>query len=115
MDKIQGSQFYAYLTGNNMDYDLCSQIVLVVYDGSTEQIVWRFVKQTDPVQYPDAYIIEKSEDPDYKLKIFITEAMTLALQPGTYKMEAKRVIAGIKQPVMKSRSVFLTITKTLTD
>jgi hypothetical protein len=112
MDIIQGEQFTRYIGGTNIGYSQCDQIVLVCYECSTKAIAFTFVKVADPL-YPGAALLEPSDDPDYELKIFVTEAMTENLRPGTYKMEAKRVISGVKQPIAKGREAFMTVSKTL--
>ena len=112
MDIIQGEQFTRYIGGVNIGYDQCDQIILLCYDCATKETAFVFVKVADPA-YPAAGLIEKSDDTEYELKIFVTEAMTENLRPGTYKMEAKRVISGVKQPIAKGREPFFTVSKTL--
>ena len=92
-----------YIAGSNIDYDLCDQIVLSIYNADTGAVALNFVKAFD-TDYPSSAttnLLAKSVSADYKLQIFVTEAMTKALAPGSYYMEAKRVISGVQQPIIK--------------
>jgi|WetSurMetagenome_2_1015567.scaffolds.fasta_scaffold01806_12 hypothetical protein len=109
MEILQGEQFTRYITGTNIDYDTCSQIVLRVYEKTTGKIALTFVKVADEETYSGAELLTKSDTTDYKLKVFITSAMTKELNPGIYCMEAKRVISGEDQPIIKGVQDFFTV------
>lgn len=113
MDIIQGEQFWRYIGGTSIDYAGCSQIVLHVYNQSTKETAFTFVKVADPVKYPGSALLVASNDPAYEVMIFVTSEMTLPLKSGCYYMEAKRTIAGVEQPIVKSKVPFFTVTKTL--
>ena len=113
MDIIQGEQFMRYVGGTSIDYASCSQIVLMVYNQSNKETAFTFVKVADPVNYPGSSLLQLSNDPNYEVMMFVTAEMTLSLKPGSYYMEAKRTIAGVAQPIVKSKAPFFTVTKTL--
>jgi len=117
MEILQGEQFMRYVAGSNIDYDLCDQIVLSIYNSDTGDIALNFVKAFD-TDYPNTStknaLLEKSANEAYKLQIFITEAMTKALTPGVYYIEAKREISGVKQPIIKGILPFFTVKKSKT-
>lgn len=113
MEIYQGEQFYRYIYGDNIDYDACSQIVLALYRKNDIKVVQYFVKIIDE-EYPDAELLQKSDNPNFNLQIFFTEAMTLKYVEGTYLLEAKRVINGINMPVIKGVEEIFTVKKSMT-
>lgn len=96
MKAVKGTQFPRYIGGQNINYDLCSQILLVVYNELSKQKVLYFTKVPDP-KYPSAGQILKSDNPEYELMVWITEDMTLSLAVGSYMIEGKRTINQEKQ------------------
>ena len=75
--------------------------------------VMTFVKVPDETSYPAASAIEKSDSADYYFKIFVTEVMTKTLEPGIYDIEAKWIVDGEKQPIIKTAGEFLKVKKAL--
>lgn len=112
MEILQGEQFTRYIKGG-VEFDSCSQIVMGVFKRDTSTFAMTFVKVPDEINYPNAGIIEKSDSTDYYFKIFITEAMTKTLKRGIYDIEAKWVVDGEKQPIVKSAGEFLKVKEAL--
>jgi hypothetical protein len=108
MEIFRGEQFYRYLAGEGLDYDLCSQIVLCIYEKTRGSVAVNFVKVQD-AQFPNAPLVERSDNPNFKLMIFLSAEITEKLQPGEYMIEAKRVINGVKMPIIKGVSTFLKV------
>lgn len=114
MEILQGEQFVRYIGGTNIDYDLCSQIVLACYKEKTKEIALTWVKVADEENYPDAELLEKSDNPNYKLKILVTSEMTEALDLGVYHMEAKRTLIDDTTTIIKGQTPFFNVKKSVT-
>lgn len=114
MEVFQGEQFYRYIWGDNIDYDFCSQIVLALYRKGTSDVIQFFVKVADEDNYPGAEIIQKSDNPNFKLQILFKTSMTSKYLEGVYMLEAKRVIDGINMPIIKGIEEIFTIKRSLT-
>lgn len=109
MSKIyyQGSQFKKQLQFSSATYDTCEQIEVVVFNEMSKTIGAVFLKVED-ADIPDAIIIEQS-DVDLKvIDLWFSEETTKRLL-GTYTIEVKLSINGVKMPIIKVRNDLFTI------
>jgi hypothetical protein len=106
---IQKEQYYKYLKGEcetEIRFDLASQMVLRVYNELNKEKSIVFVKEEDPL-YPNAGVIEKSENSDWDIKVLVTEEMTKDLPPySRYLCELKQVFPSEDDMVIKLKGVF---------
>ena len=105
---MQGEQFTRLIGG--IPYDGCDQIVLCLYREPERDNKTYFVKVADE-NYPDAYIIWKSENSNYEIGIDITKELTGSLSFGEYFMEGMAQVSGVNEPILKNVKPFFNLVK----
>lgn len=112
MEVLQGEQYTQYIGGDNIDPNVCTQILIaIVNESRTRRLLLFGLNPIEGVTYDG--VVEASEDPAYKVKITFTEEQTNRLAPGLYFLEAKRVLAD--NQVIKDQVELFTIIKSYTS
>ena len=111
IEVLKGEQFERLIKG--IDYDACSQIILLLYKESNPVVKMVWVK-VDTADYPAAPKLVKSTDLTYPIKIWVSEDVTKKLETGSYLLEAKTVVDGVDKPIVKAKKYFFTIKESQT-
>lgn len=107
---IRGEQFYRYINGDIL-FDKSKQMMLVIYHELYKKKRIVFLKQPDE-RFPDAGIIEKSDDKRFKIRILIKSEMTADLPLGNYHAELSQSFKGDYK--VKELSCFFELLETQT-
>ena len=109
MSKIyyQGTQFRKQLKFTTSTYDSCEQIEVVVFNELAKTVGLTFLKVED-ANIPNAILIEQTDIDKKVIDLWFLEETTNQLL-GTYTIEVKLSICGVKMPIIKIRSELFTI------
>ncbi len=116
MNIIQGEQLRRYISASYLDYDECTQIVVKIFSKTTATTLEFYkVDEGDPQaeDYVAANLLQKSDNENYEISIFLTETMTKSLLSGVYYIEVKRTLIVNSEPniLIEDPQEFFTIKK----
>lgn len=107
IEYLQGERHPLIMSG--FDFDLTSQIVVLLYKSTESGVARAFVKRAC-AEYPEAGLITKLDEDDKM--VFTID--TTGMPTGNYDIEARVDIAGVVAPILKERTEFLTVKQSRT-
>lgn len=107
----QGEQYTQYIGGDNIDPNVCEQILLaVVNESRTKRFLLFGLNTIEGVTFDGT--VKVSDDPEYAVMIDFTSELTQRLSPGVYFLEAARELPDGQ--VIKDQVELFTIVKSYT-
>lgn len=107
----QGEQYTQYIGGDNIDPNVCEQVLLaVVNESRTKRFLLFGLTPIEGVEFDGD--VQVSDDDEYEVMVEFTSEMTRALVPGKYFLEAARELPDGQ--VIKDQVELFTIVKSYT-